>query len=260
MERGQQGDRMDLNSDLGESFGAWAMGDDAAMLGLVTSANIACGFHGGDPVVMERTVGEAARRGVAIGAHVSYPDLVGFGRRRMELSPDQIRTDAMYQIGALEAFASAAGSEVRYVKPHGALYEAASDRTDVTDALLAAARSVRAEMVVVLRAGSEGLAHGRRAGAAVVGEAFADRLYRPDLTLVPRSEPGAVIADPDRAIAQAISIATAKTLLSAPGSEVGIDAQSICVHGDTAAAVAIAAGIRSALEQRGIELSAFAGT
>jgi len=245
---------VDLNADVGESYGAWTLGDDEAVLDVVTSANVACGFHAGDPVTLLRTVTAAADRGVVVGAQVSYPDLVGFGRRDMELTPEQITADVLYQTGALAGLARAAGTEVRYVKPHGALYNRAARDPAVAAAVAAAARLHG--LPVLLLAGSPGLAAVRDAGVTGVGECFADRAYTPGGRLVSRREPGAVLTDPAEVAARAVRMA-AGSVLATDGTELPLDAVSTCVHGDTPQAAALARAVREALAAAGVTVAPF---
>jgi UPF0271 protein len=249
--------RIDLNADLGEGFGAWRLGDDAALLEVVTSANVACGFHAGDPATMARVCTAAAARGVAIGAQVSYRDLVGFGRRRIDIAPDDLYADVLYQLGALDAFARAAGTAVRYVKPHGALYNTAADDADQAAAVVRAIVAYDASLPLLGLPASE---HARAAHAAdlpFVAEAFADRAYTPDGRLVQRSEPDAVHHDTARVVEQAISLARDQRVRAVDGSEIAVDAQSLCLHGDTPGAVEHARAVRAALADLGIELAPF---
>ncbi|MEZ5885144.1 MAG: 5-oxoprolinase subunit PxpA [Paracoccaceae bacterium] len=248
---------IDLNSDLGESFGPWPMGDDAALLAIVTSANVACGFHAGDPAGILRTLHEAARRGIAVGAHVGYRDLAGFGRRNMDPSSEELVGDTIYQIGALQGLARAAGTQVRYVKPHGALYNTiAQDARQAAD-VIAAIRAVDPSLVLMGLAGAPILAQARAAGLRVVAEAFADRAYNPDGSLVSRSLPGAVLHDPETIAARVIRLATEGRVTAIDGSEISIEAQSVCVHGDTPEAVEIAQALRDRLVGQGIALEPF---
>lgn len=247
---------IDLNSDLGESFGAWSLGDDAALLAVVSSANIACGFHGGDPDIMRRTVTMALQHGVAIGAHVSLPDLQGFGRREMAVSPDEAYALTLYQIGALHAFVQAQGARLRHVKPHGALYNMAARDAALAGAIARAVRDFCSELRLVGLAGSALLQAGRDAGLAVAAEAFADRRYRADGSLQPRRESNAVIADPAEAVAQAIAIARHGTVRAVDGSTVKLHADTLCLHGDTAHAVQSARRLRQALEADGLRIAA----
>ncbi|BAD60506.1 LamB/YcsF family protein [Nocardia farcinica] len=247
---------LDLNSDLGEGFGSWTMGDDAAMLDLVTSANIACGFHAGDPSIMRRTCALAAERGVRIGAHVGHRDLVGFGRRRIEIDPADLRDEVLYQIGALDGFARAAGSRVSYVKPHGALYHSAAARRDLADAVLAAMTDLDPKLVLLGPAGTELEHAATAAGVRFIGEGFADRAYTPEGRLAPRGRAGAVL-DADAAVAQAVAIATEGRARVVEGGTVEVGAGSVCVHGDTPAAVEMARRIRDALAAAGVVVEAF---
>ena len=248
---------MDLNSDLGEGFGAWRMGDDAAMLAIVSSANVACGFHAGDPLTILSTLREAARRGVAVGAHVSYPDRVGFGRRKMDVTPAELTADVVYQIGALQGLAAAAGTRVSYVKPHGALYNTIADNAIQADAVIAGIRAVDPGLVLIALAGAPILERARAAGLAVVAEAFADRAYTPAGALVSRRDPGAVLHDPDRVAARMVRLAIEGVIEAVDGSVLRLEAQSICVHGDNPAAVALARRIRDRLAAAGVAIAPF---
>ena len=248
---------IDLNSDLGESYGAWRMGDDAAMLEVVSSANVACGFHAGDPAGILRTVKAAAERGVAIGAHVSYPDLAGFGRRDMDIAPADLTADVVYQIGALSGLAAAVGSKVRYVKPHGALYNRIAVDAVQGAAVIAALKAVDPTLVLMGLAGAPILDQARAAGLAVVAEAYADRAYTPAGHLVPRREAGAVLHDASLIAARMVRLATEGVVEAIDGSVIRIDAQSICVHGDSPGAVAIAREVRGRLEAAGIAVAPF---
>ncbi|WP_199097314.1 5-oxoprolinase subunit PxpA [Dyella sp. ASV21] len=247
---------IDINSDLGESFGAWRMGDDEALLAVVSSANIACGFHAGDPDMMRRTVALALAHKVAIGAHVSLPDLQGFGRREMAVTPNEVYAMTLYQIGALHGFAQAAGARLRHVKPHGALYNMASRDRVLADAIAAAVRDVDPTLRLFGLAGSALLDAGRAAGLPVASEAFADRGYRADGSLQPRREPGAVITESDQAIAQAMAMAREGKVRAVDGEVIELVADTLCVHGDGAHAVAFARNLRAALEAVGIGVSA----
>ncbi|HET8598527.1 MAG TPA: 5-oxoprolinase subunit PxpA [Castellaniella sp.] len=250
---------MDLNSDLGESFGAWRMGDDDAMLDIVTSANVACGFHAGDPAGMLDTLRAAAARGVAIGAHVAYPDLAGFGRRNMDPSSRELVADVIYQIGALQGLAAAAGTRVTYVKPHGALYNTiARDERQAAD-VIAALRALDPGLVLMGLAGSPLLDWARAGGLRVVAEAFADRAYTPDGALVSRREAGAVLHDPDLVAERMLDLVRTGEITAIDGSHVRLQADSICVHGDSPGAVAMARAVRQRLESSGVSLAPFAG-
>ncbi|MCU1640845.1 MAG: hypothetical protein JWN03_1120 [Nocardia sp.] len=248
---------VDLNSDLGEGFGAYRMGDDAAMLEVVTSANIACGFHAGDPSIMRRTCALAVEGGVRIGAHVGYRDLAGFGRRALAVPAAALRDETLYQIGSLDAFARAAGDRVRYVKPHGALYHAAAVDRALADAIVAAMREFDSRLALLGPAGTEMEQAAQAAGTPFSGEGFADRAYTPDGLLAPRGLPGAVL-HADEAVAQALSIARTGKARTVDGSTVPVSAASICVHGDSPAAVEMARRIRAAFDEDGIPLQAFA--
>lgn len=248
---------IDVNSDLGESYGVWTLGDDDAMLAVVTSANVACGFHAGDPTVLRAACRRAVERGVAIGAQVSYPDLLGFGRRRLDMDVDELRDAVLYQLGALDAFAQVAGSEIAYVKPHGALYHAATVERSVARAVVAAASEYDPSLAVLGLPGSELLAAAEEAGLEAVAEAFADRAYRPDGGLVSRREAGSVITDPAQVAAQAVRIATDGEIVTSDGSVVRVRARSICVHSDTPGAVDLARAVRDALDAAGVGVYRF---
>jgi UPF0271 protein len=248
---------IDLNADLGEGFGRWTLGDDDSVLGLVTSANIACGFHAGDPVIMRSTCRRAVAQGVAIGAQVGYRDLAGFGRRRMDIGRDDLGADVLYQLGALQAFAAAAGDRVRYLKPHGALYNTAALDADQAGAIVDAVLAFDPGLPVLTLPDSALFRAARAAGLRAVPEAFADRAYTAAGGLVPRSEAGAVLTDPDAIAERALGIARDATVLAVDGSVVQVAAESICVHGDTPGAVAIAQAVRTRLEAAGISLARF---
>jgi len=250
---------IDLNADLGEGFGVWRLADDDALLGVVTSANVACGFHAGDPVTMQRVCAVAAERGVAIGAQVSYRDLAGFGRRRIDMPASELAADVLYQLGALDAFARAAGSRVRYVKPHGALYAAVTEDPVQAGAVLDAVRRFDPALPVLGLPGSEIAAAAAAAGVPFTAEAFVDRAYRPDGRLVPRGEDGAVITDPGAAAARARRLALTGRVEAVDGSSLAITPGSLCVHGDTPGAVELAAAVREALTGAGVALEPFAG-
>ena len=249
---------MDLNSDLGEGYGRWTLGDDAALLEIVTSANVACGFHAGDPATIDRTVRAAVERGVAVGAQVSYPDLVGFGRREIDVPPGDLTADVLYQLGALEAFARAAGSRVRYVKPHGALYNRIVRDPVQAAAVAEAIRRYDPALPLLTLPGSAAAAAAAEAGIEAVGEGFADRAYTGDGRLVSRREPGAVLEDPGRVAARAARMATEGRVGTVDGGEVAVEVRSLCVHGDTPGAVELARAVRAALEAAGVVLEAFA--
>ena len=248
---------IDLNSDLGESLGAWTMGDDAAMLAIVSSANVACGFHAGDAAGILRTLRSAAERGVVVGAHVAYPDLAGFGRRNMDVASADLQADVIYQIGALQALARAAGTAVRYVKPHGALYNTiAHDERQARD-VIAAIRAVDPGLVLVALAGAPLVAWARAEGLRVVAEAFADRAYTPQGTLVSRRDKGAVLHDAEQVAARMLRLARDGVVTAIDGSTVAIQADSICVHGDSPGAVEMARQVRAVLEQAGVAVRSF---
>ncbi|MBK8460014.1 MAG: LamB/YcsF family protein [Micropruina sp.] len=249
---------IDLNADLGESFGAWRMGDDAAMLPLVTSANIACGFHAGDPLTLRRTVAAAAELGVRIGAHVSYRDLVGFGRRFIDLPADELTADVLYQLGALAGMCRVAGTELAFVKPHGALYNAIVSHHGQASAVVEAIIAFDPGLPVLGLPGSTFLTLAAEAGLRPVSEAFADRGYRADGTLVPRREPGAVLSDPDLIAARVLRLVVEGALTAADGTELQLSADSICVHGDSPDAVAVARAIRTRLTAHGVVCAPFA--
>jgi len=249
---------LDLNSDLGEGYGRWALGDDAALLEVVTSANVACGFHAGDPATIDRTVRAAVERGVAVGAQVSYPDLVGFGRREIDVPPDELTADVLYQLGALEAFAKAAGSRVRYVKPHGALYNRIARDPVQAAAVVEAIRRYDPALPLLTLPGSVAMEAAGEAGIPSVGEGFADRAYTAEGRLVSRREPGAVLHDPEQVAARAVVMAIEHRVEAAGGEQVAVEVRSLCVHGDTPGAVDLARAVRTALEHVGVTLEAFA--
>lgn len=249
--------RIDLNADLGEGFGVWRLGDDDAMLGIVTSANVACGFHAGDPAGLLRVCRAAAGRGVRIGAQVSYRDLVGFGRRFIDESTEDLTADIIYQIGALQALARVAGSAVHYVKPHGALYNTIVTHREHAAAVAAAVSLVDANLPVLGLAGSVFFEEANKRGLRTVPEAFADRAYQPDGQLVSRREPGAVLHDPAAITERVSAMMSSGRVAAIDGSEVSIGVESICVHGDSPGAVQIAAAVRDQLSSDGVELGPF---
>ncbi|THF65847.1 LamB/YcsF family protein [Pseudothauera nasutitermitis] len=248
---------MDLNSDLGESFGPWPMGDDAALLEIVTSANVACGFHAGDPVGILQTLRGAAANGVAVGAHVGYRDLVGFGRRNMDPTSRELIADVIYQIGALQGLAAAAGTHVGYVKPHGALYNTivhdARQAADVISAIL----ELDPGLVLMGLAGSSILQWAQERGLRTAAEAFADRAYTDAGTLVSRREPGAVLHDPAQVAERMLRLVETGEIETVSGKRVRLSADSICVHGDSPDAVAMARHVRERLQAAGVELRPF---
>lgn len=248
---------VDLNSDLGEGFGAWTLGDDDAMLELVTSANIACGFHAGDPTTLLATCESAATRGVRIGAQVGYRDLAGFGRRFIDMSPKDLTADVIYQIGALDGLARVAGSRVTYVKPHGALYNAIVHHRRQARAVVAAVVAYDSSLPVLGLPGSVFLEEAREAGLDVVAEAFADRAYTAEGTLVPRTESGAVLQDPTLVAERVRRMVVDGELDAVDGSTLKVAAASVCVHGDSPAAVDMAVAIRALLESSDVEITPF---
>ncbi|MDA2812786.1 LamB/YcsF family protein [Nocardiopsis sp. RSe5-2] len=251
--------RIDLNADLGESFGRWELGDDEALLAIVTSANIACGFHAGDPTVLRRACRGAVRTGAAIGAQVGYRDLAGFGRRFIDAAPEELADDVLYQIGALDGIARASGGRVAYVKPHGALYNAIVHHEAQAGAVAAAVRAVAPGLPVLGLPGSAWLRAAEEAGLRPVREAFADRAYTPQGTLVPRREPGAVLHDPDEIAERCVRIVRGEPIAAVDGTPVRIGAESLCVHGDTPGAVETAQAVAKALRAEGMVLAPFAG-
>jgi 5-oxoprolinase (ATP-hydrolysing) subunit A len=247
---------IDLNADLGESFGAWVLGDDEAMLRVVTSANVACGFHAGDPTTLRRTVARAAAAGVAVGAQVGYRDLAGFGRRRMDVAPDDLTADVLYQLGALEAMCRVAGTRVRYLKPHGALYNTVVTDEGQARAVVEAVLAYDASLPVLGLPGSALLRLADAEGLPTVAEAFADRAYDARGHLVPRSQPGALVTDPDEVAARVVRMVRDGVVTAVDGTEVTVAPQSVCVHGDTPGAVAVATAVRDALRDAGVGVHA----
>jgi 5-oxoprolinase (ATP-hydrolysing) subunit A len=250
---------IDLNADVGEGFGRWELGDDDAVLATVTSANVACGFHAGDPATMTRTVRTALAHGVSVGAHVAYRDLAGFGRRYVDASEEELTGDVVYQIGALQGIARSLGAEVSYVKPHGALYNTIAHDERHARAVITALQRVDPALPLVGLAGSPLLETARAAGLTVVAEVFADRAYTPRGTLVSRREPGAVLHDPRAVADRVVRWARGGTMTAVDGSEVAVEADSVCVHGDSPGAVEMARAVRAGLEGAGIDLRPFAG-
>ncbi|QGN56750.1 LamB/YcsF family protein [Nostocoides sp. HKS02] len=250
---------IDLNADLGESFGRWTLGDDAAMLRIVTSANVACGFHAGDPTTLLSVCRSAAAEGVTIGAQVGYRDLAGFGRRFIDVAPADLTADVIYQVGALDALARVAGTRVAYVKPHGALYTAMTSHEGQARAVVEAVRALDPSLPLVGLPGSLLLRMAAEAGLATVGEAFADRAYRADGTLVPRSEPDAVIDDPEVVAARVVRLVTDGGMVAVDGTWVPVLADSVCVHGDSPGAVGLASVVRAGLAAAGVRVAPFVG-
>ena len=242
---------INLNADLGESFGAWTMGEDAALLGVVNSANIACGFHAGDPRVMRSTVRSALAAGVGLGAHPAYPDLQGFGRRPMQMAPADLEAALIYQIGALAGMAQAEGGRLTHVKPHGALNNQACEDAVLADTVARAIHAYDRQLILLAPALSELLAAGQRAGLPVAAEVFADRAYTDAGTLVPRGQPGAVLHGDDAVVAHVTRLLDAGGLVSVTGQVLPTPMHSICVHGDTPGAVANARRLRQMLQQAG---------
>lgn len=251
---------IDLNADMGESFGAWRMGADAALLDLVTSANIACGFHAGDPAVMAATVAEAAARGVRIGAHPGFPDLQGFGRRRMHLGAGELTAALRYQIGALAGIAAGAGARLAYVKPHGALNNMACEDAALAATVAGAVRGLDPGLALMAPALSDLAAAGERAGLEVIHEVFADRTYTAAGTLTPRGMPGAVLEDAETAAHHVLRMVQDQALIAATGERLPCRIDTICVHGDGPEALAITCGVRAALEGAGWKVSQAPGT
>lgn len=247
--------KINLNADLGESFGAWTMGEDAALLGVVCSANIACGFHAGDPLVMRNTVRTALAAGVGLGAHPAYPDLQGFGRRPMKMAPAELEAAVIYQVGALAGMAAAEGARITHVKPHGALNNQACEDAALADSLAQAVRALDRELILLAPALSELCTAGERAGLRVAVEIYADRAYTDAGTLVPRSEAGAVLHDHDAVVAHVLRMLEAGGLVARSGKVLPTPMHSICVHGDNPGAVDNARRLRAALEAAGWRLA-----
>ncbi len=248
----------DLNADLGESFGTWTLGDDAALMQIITSANVACGFHAGDPLTLRKACELAAARGITIGAQVSYRDLAGFGRREMDVPPAELTAEILYQIAALDGIARAEGASVRYVKPHGALYHRVARDPVQGEALIEAVRAYDPSLPLLTKPDGHAAKIARAAGMRVVTEAYADRAYGADGALVSRGQPGAVLTDQDLVASRAVRMVLEGTVQATDGTQVRLDARSLCIHGDTAGAVALARAVRGALEQAGVTLAPFA--
>ena len=249
---------LDLNCDMGEGFGAWKMGDDAALLDHVTSANIACGFHAGDPGTIHRTVKLALDKGVAVGAHPSLPDLQGFGRRRMIVSAEEAYDMVLYQVGALAGFATACGGKLAHVKPHGALYNMAAKDTKLAQAIAQAVRDFDPRLVLFGLAGSELVLAGRQAGLKTASEVFADRTYQSDGSLTPRTQSDALIHDPAIAIDRVRRMIEEGKVKSTNGPDVVVTADTLCIHGDEPGAVEFARRVRAALDADGVRVAAIA--
>ncbi len=250
--------RVDLNADVGEGFGRWVLGDDEAVLALVSSANVACGFHAGDPVTLRRCCEVAAARGVVVGAQVGYRDLAGFGRRFLDVEPAELTAEVVYQVGALEALARVAGTRVAYVKPHGALYHATVHHAAQARAVVEAVAAYDRSLPLLGLPGSLLLAEAERVGLRTVREAFADRGYTPEGTLVPRTQPGALLEDPDEVAARVVRMVREREVVAVDGSVVTVEAESVCLHGDSPGAVAMARAVRAALAEAGVGVQAFA--
>jgi UPF0271 protein len=248
--------KIDLNCDMGESYGAWKMGADAEVMPYISSANIACGFHGGDPATIRKTVRLAVDRGVAIGAHPSLPDLMGFGRRAMRISPQDMYDLVVYQAGAVEAFARAAGAKLHHVKCHGALYNMAVNDEALSDAMVRAVKDLGASLILYVLSGSKTLEIGKKAGVRVIGEVFADRGYTDEGTLAPRDKPGGMIEDAAASVRQALAMIEEGYVTSLAGKRVPVAADTLCLHGDQPGAVAFASKLREAFRERGISVAA----
>lgn len=250
---------VDLNADMGEGFGPWPMGSDAELLDVITSANIACGFHAGDPDVMAATMARAVKAGVGIGAHPGFPDLQGFGRRRMTLKPDEVRHLVAYQLGAAQAMARLAGGKVRHLKLHGALANMAAEDVSLAKAAYEGALAVDQDIIVMVITATQQQAAVEQLGCRWAGEIFADRAYNDDCTLVDRSKPGAVIHDPEVAAKRVVAMVKAGGIIAESGKVIPAAVDTICLHGDGATAVKIAKAVRQALLVEGIELAQFQG-
>ena len=249
---------IDLNADLGEGFGVWKLGDDDALLGVVTSANVACGFHAGDPSTMRRVCAGAVAGGVAIGAQVSYRDLAGFGRRFIDVAPAELTDDVLYQLAALDGVARASGGRVGYLKPHGALYNAVVTHEAQARAVVDAVTAYDPSLPVLGLPDSAFLRAAEAAGLRTVAEGFADRGYTPEGTLVPRRSPGALVHDPRAVAERAVRMAAEGVVVAVDGTAVDVAVRSICVHGDTPGAVELARGVRAGLESAGMQIAPFA--
>lgn len=246
--------RIDLNADVGESFGIYHLGQDAALMPLITSANVACGFHAGDPGVMRATLALARVHRVAVGAHPAFPDLAGFGRREISASAREVEDMVLYQIGALAGLAAAEGLPLQHVKPHGALFTMAARDEELAEAVARAVGAFDARLVLFGPPGSELMAAGRRAGLQTAAEGFADRAYRADGTLVPRGEPGAVLHDADAVAARAVAMVRDRAVTAVDGAGVRLEIDTLCIHGDTPDAPALARRVRDALLAAGIAI------
>ena len=245
---------VDLNCDMGESFGAWTLGNDAALMPFITSANIACGFHAGDPTVMKATVRAALRHHVAIGAHPGLPDLVGFGRRNLDISAEEAFDMTVYQLGALAAVVKAEGGKLHHLKPHGALYNMAATNAALAEAIAEATYKVQPELMLYGLAGSELTKAGEKIGLRTAHEVFADRTYQANATLTPRRQPDAMIIDANAAIAQVLRMVQSGSVRTQQGTDVAIRADTVCLHGDGAHALEFAQRLSAALRQAGVLL------
>lgn len=245
---------VDLNSDLGESFGAYRIGEDDGLFELISSANVACGFHGGDPRVMEATVARAAAAGVAVGAHPGFPDLVGFGRRPISASPDEIRTDVLYQLGALDAFCRAAGIAMQHAKAHGALSNLAAQNPEVAAAIVAGIHAFDPDLLVFAQPGTSLEAAAKAIGQPFAREGYADRAYNADGTLVSRRLPGAMITDPAEAAHRMVRLVLEGKLVTIDGRDLEMRVETICVHSDTPGALGIMRAVRAELERAGVTI------
>jgi UPF0271 protein len=248
---------MDLNADLGEGFGMWRLGDDQALLGIVTSANVACGFHAGDAVTMRRVCEWAADRGVAVGAQVGYRDLAGFGRRRIDYDLSELRDEIIYQIAALDGFCRLQGEKVRYVKPHGALFNTAAVDVWQASAIVAAIVDYDRSLPILCLPNSTLATCAESSGLRVVNEGYADRAYQPDGKLVPRGQPGAVLTDTETVVARAFRLATAAEVEAQDGTVISCPVESLCLHGDTPGAVELTTRVRDSLKAAGVRLTPF---
>jgi UPF0271 protein len=246
---------IDLNCDMGESFGRYTLGCDADVMPLISSANIACGFHAGDPVVMNETVRLAVEHGVAIGAHPAFPDFAGFGRRKMHLSPSELHNAIIYQLGALQGFARIADAKLQHVKPHGALYTMAANDESMSQTIVEAIQTFDESLIVVGPAGSQFITMAGQAGLKVAGEVFADRAYEDDGTLVSRQRTEAVIIDSAAIVERVLRMVTEHNVTSVTGAEIPLKFETVCVHGDTPGAVEHVRRIASALRQAGITIA-----
>jgi len=248
--------RIDLNSDLGESFGAWTMGQDEALMDSITSANIACGFHAGDPGVMRQTLALAKDKGVAVGAHPGFPDLVGFGRREMKATPAEVHDLVLYQVAALAGMAAAQGLRLQHVKAHGALYNMACKERSLADAIARAVAAFDRSLILFGLPNSELVRAGAAAGLTVAAEVFADRAYERDGSLTSRNKPGSVIHDEDAVVERAVRMVKQRDVVAVDGSVIALQADTICLHGDTPGAAALARVVRRGLESAGVVIAA----